>query len=143
MYCGQFYVLAVGFYVLGVSPKFTTLHGVKTDLNFTCMNLPKICLDDLVVLHPEKTYFLRAKGESMLGAGISDGDLLVVEKAEDAPSGKVVIADIDGETTVKRLYRGKGRVLLRPENEAFQPIDITGREDVRILGIVVTALHEM
>lgn len=105
--------------------------------------LPSIRLDDLVVRHPEKTYFLRASGESMLGAGIMSGDLLVVEQAEDAPSGKVVIAAVDGEVTVKRLQRRGGRVLLRPENDAYPDINITGRDDARIVGIVIGCLHAM
>ncbi|MBD5416680.1 MAG: hypothetical protein HDR50_03235 [Desulfovibrio sp.] len=102
---------------------------------------PKVRLDDLVIPHPEKTFFVRAAGESMLGAGIMPGDLLLVERAEDAPSGKIVIAALDGEVTVKRLYRGRGRVLLRPENPAYQDINITGRDDARIVGIVIAALH--
>ena len=100
-------------------------------------------LDDLVVQHPEKTYFLRVSGDSMLGAGIMPGDLLVVEQAEDAPSGKIVIAAIDGEFTVKRLHRRAGRVLLRPENAAYPDINITGREDARIVGVVVYCLHAL
>lgn len=105
--------------------------------------LPKIRLDGLVVQRPEKTYFLRASGESMLGAGIMPGDLLVVEKAEDAPSGRIVIADVDGEVTVKRLQRRGGRVLLRPANPAYQDINITGRDDARIVGVVVGCLHAL
>lgn len=105
--------------------------------------LPTYRLDDLVVRRPEKTYFLRAAGESMLGAGIMPGDLLVVEQAEDAPSGKVVIAAVDGEMTVKRLQRRGGRVFLRPENPAYRPINITDRDDVRIVGIVVGCLHAL
>lgn len=79
----------------------------------------------------------------MLGAGIMPGDLLVVEQAEDAPSGKVVIAEVGGEVTVKRLYRGRGRVLLRPENAAYPDINITGRDDARIVGVVIGCLHAM
>ena len=105
--------------------------------------LPSLTLDDLVVRHPEKTYFLRASGESMLGAGIMPGDLLVVEKAEDAPSGKVVIASLVGEVTVKRLHRRAGRVLLRPENAAYPDINITGRKDARIVGVVIGCLHAL
>lgn len=104
---------------------------------------PKVRLDDLVIPHPEKTYFVRANGESMVGAGIMSGDLLLVEQAVDAPTGKIVIAEVDGEVTVKRLYRGRGRVLLRPENPAYQAINITGREDARIVGIVIGCLHAM
>lgn len=71
------------------------------------------------------------------------GDLLVVEQAEDAPSGKIVIASLDGEYTVKRLHRRAGRVLLRPENPAYPDINITGREDARIVGVVVYCLHTL
>src|SRR5690606_10243364 len=82
-----------------------------------------LSLDDLVVKNPTATYFVRARGDSMKGAGISDGDVLVVDRSREVESGDVVVAAVDGELTVKRARIkawGRGRItslLLVPENE--------------------------
>ncbi len=95
-----------------------------------------------LVQNPAATFFLRAQGESMLGAGIHDGDLLVVDRSLEAVHNRVVIAAVDGELTVKRLVRQKGRVLLMPENAAYQPLDITEREHIFIWGVVSYVIHK-
>lgn len=100
-------------------------------------------LHNLMVKNPAATYFLRAMGESMIGAGIHDGDLLVVDRSKDPSSGKVVIANIDGELTIKRLVKRKDRIFLVPENPAFPEIDVTGREDTDIWGVVTHVVHNL
>lgn len=96
-----------------------------------------------VVRHPEATFFLRAQGSSMLGAGIHDGDILVVDRALEATHGRVVIAALDGELLVKRLLRRHGRVFLAPENPEFPEVDITEREHVHLWGVVTYAVHKV
>ncbi len=96
-----------------------------------------------LIQNPAATFFLRAQGESMLGAGIHDGDLLVVDRSLEASHNRVVIAAVDGELTVKRLVRRKGQVLLMPENEEYNPIDITEREHVHIWGVVSYVIHKL
>jgi len=96
-----------------------------------------------LVRNPASTFFLRAHGDSMTGAGIHDGDLLVVDRAEAAGHNKVVIAALDGELTVKRLLRRNGRVLLAPENPDFPEIDITEHEHVHVWGVVTYAIHKV
>ncbi len=84
---------------------------------------------------PEKLFALRAKGESMLNAGILDGDWLIVHKQEEAPLGSIVVALLDGDATVKRLMKNEeGIWYLKPENPAFRevfadqsPFEIVGR----------------
>lgn len=100
-------------------------------------------LNDHIVKHPAATFYVRASGESMLGAGVHDGDLLVVDRALDPRPGRVVIAAVDGELTVKRLVREGGRLLLAPENAAYPPLDITGREDVEVWGVVTHVVHAL
>lgn len=100
-------------------------------------------LNDHIVKHPAATFYVRASGESMLGAGVHDGDLLVVDRALDPRPGRVVIAAVDGELTVKRLVREGGRLLLAPENAAYPPLDITGREDVEVWGVVTHVIHAL
>lgn len=96
-----------------------------------------------LVTHETATFFLRAHGESMLNAGIHDGDLLVVDRAVEAEHNKVVIAALDGELMVKRLVRRNGRVLLVPENPDYPEFDITNREHVHIWGVVTYAVHKL
>ena len=89
------------------------------------------------------TFFLRASGDSMTGAGIFDGDILVVDRSVPADHKRIVIAAIDGELTVKRLLRQNGSVYLAPENPDYPKFDITNREYVHIWGVVTFALHRL
>ncbi len=96
-----------------------------------------------IVKHEAATFFLRAHGLSMINAGIHDGDLLVVDRAIAAQDNRIVIAALDGELTVKRLVRRRGKVLLVPENPDFPEIDITEREHVHIWGVVTYVVHKL
>lgn len=96
-----------------------------------------------LVRNPAATFFLRAQGESMINAGIHDGDLLVVDRSIEAVHSKVVIAALDGELTVKRLLRRGGRLFLVPENPEYKEIDITEREYVHIWGVVTYVVHKL
>jgi SOS-response transcriptional repressors (RecA-mediated autopeptidases) len=100
-------------------------------------------LHKFAVRNEAATFFLRASGDSMIGAGILDGDILVVDRSISPVSGKIVIAAIDGELTVKRLSKKGKRLLLIPENPNYEPIDITHHEDTRIWGVVTFALHSL
>jgi len=85
-------------------------------------------------------YILRVKGESMIEAGIMDGDFLIVKQQTDAANGEIVVAILDDEATVKRFYRRDGYVELKPENSALQPIIA---EKVQIAGKVSGLLRRM
>lgn len=100
-------------------------------------------LHELVVRNPAATFFLRAAGDSMLGAGIHDGDLLVVDRSLDATHNRIVIAALDGELLVKRLVRRGNRAWLEPANPEFPSIEITAREYVHIWGVVTYTLHKL
>lgn len=101
----------------------------------------RIDLNQHLIRHQEATFFLRVKGDSMLGAGIHDGDLLIVDRALDPVDGKIVIAVLDGELTVKRLERKKGRLRLLPENPAYPPIEVKNEQDLVIWGVVTHVIH--
>lgn len=103
----------------------------------------QIDIRSVLVRHPAATFYLRASGSSMIGAGINDGDLLVVDRSAEAVNGRIVIAALDGELTVKRLVRKCGRVILVPENPDYSPIDITDREYVHVWGVVVYVIHKV
>jgi repressor LexA len=84
-------------------------------------------------------FALRVKGESMINAGILDGDLVVVKSQHTAENGQIVVAMIDGEATVKRLKRGASQIWLMPENPDYDPIDGTRSQ---ILGTVRAVVRE-
>lgn len=103
----------------------------------------KLDLHEHLVRNQAATFFLRAQGDSMLGAGIHDGDLLIVDRSVEAAHDRIVIAALDDELTVKRLIRRKGRVLLAPENPDYPEFDITEREYIHIWGVVTYVIHKV
>ena len=103
----------------------------------------RLDLNEHLINHPAATFFVRAVGDSMLGAGIHDGDLLIVDRAVEASAGKVVMAAIGGELTVKRLERERERLLLSPANPDYPSFDVTNREDFEIWGVVSHVIHKL
>lgn len=98
-------------------------------------------LNDLLVQRPEATFFVEVEGDSMVEAGIHPGDLLVVDRAAEPTGGKIVVAAIDGELTVKRLRRKEDALWLVAENEAYPPIRVT--TELVIWGVVRHAIHKV
>ncbi|WP_413721368.1 translesion error-prone DNA polymerase V autoproteolytic subunit [Sodalis sp. RH24] len=97
-------------------------------------------LNEYCIRHPSATYFVRASGDSMTDAGIGDGDLLVVDRAEKAGHGDIVIAAVDGEFTVKRLCL-RPRLALQPMNPAFPEL-FPDPDTLEIFGVVLFAVHD-
>lgn len=95
----------------------------------------RIDLNDLLIRHPSATYFVKAAGDSMIEAGISDGDLLVVDSSRTPEHGDIVIAAVDGEFTVKRLQL-RPRVQLNPMNSAYSPIIVGSENSLDVFGVV-------
>jgi len=98
-------------------------------------------LNTHLIQHREATFFVQAQGDSMLGAGIHQGDVLVVDKSLPPKSGKIVIAVVDGEFTVKRLHKYKGKITLKAENPEFNDIEIKGTTELIIWGVVTSVIH--
>jgi len=103
----------------------------------------KLDLHEHLVRNHAATFFLRASGDSMIRAGIHDGDLLVVDRSITPGNGSVVIAAVEGELTVKYLAKKNGRVLLVPANDEYPELDITEQEDAVIWGVVTYAIHKI
>ena len=99
-------------------------------------------LHRMVVRNPAATFFLRVMGDSMVGAGIHNNDLLVVDRSLTHTAGKVVVAIVNGELTVKRLVKRKGKMLLCPENPDYSEIDLASQEEASIWGVVTYVLHQ-
>lgn len=103
----------------------------------------KMDLNELLIKHPSATFFLRVSGSSMLKAGIHHNDILVVDRSIEPSHGKIVIACVNGELTVKRLRCEGKKVQLVAENDAYFPIDITESMDLRFWGVVTSVIHPL
>ena len=97
-------------------------------------------VEDWVTSPFEGDFMLRVTGDSMINAGILDGDLVVVARRPTANDGEIVVAQIEDEATVKRLRRVDGRVHLMPENDAYEPII---PDEVTLVGVVVGVLRKL
>jgi len=100
-----------------------------------------IDLNRELVLHPASTFCVRVRGESMVDAGLQDGDILVVDRSLSPAEGCVAVCILDGEFTVKRFHRGKGGVVLHPANPRFRPIEVGPGQDFEVWGVVTWVLH--
>lgn len=101
----------------------------------------EVSLDEMLVEHPDTTFILRVAGDSMMGAGIYDGDLLIVDKSLEPMDGDVVIAALDGEFTVKRLASDKRGRFLHAENSQYPDIRPIPEGENLIWGVVTGNYH--
>ena len=99
-------------------------------------------LNKHLIKHPAATFYARVKGDSMINAGIHDGDLLVVDRALDIYDNCIAVCIIDGEFTVKRLKKKSNKILLIPENEEYKAIEISEFNDFEVWGIVAYVIHK-
>ena len=100
-------------------------------------------LNQHLIKHKAATFFVRVTGDSMIGAGIHDGDLLIVDRALEAQDKSVVVAVVNGEFTVKRIKKKGGRVWLMPENEKFQPMEMREGSELEVWGVVTNVIHKV
>ena len=100
-------------------------------------------LNSYLIDNPAATFFVRAGGDSMIGAGIHQGDLLIVDRSQHAVSGDVVIAIVDGEFTVKRLFIHGSYVELRPENRRYPTLKFSEETELEIWGVVKSVIHQL
>lgn len=100
-------------------------------------------LNDHLMPRKEASFLLRAKGDSMIGAGIHDGDILIIDRSITPTDGRVVIATLDGQFTVKTLEKKRGRIRLLPANPEFSPIDIKDEQELQIWGVVTNVIHSL
>ncbi len=103
----------------------------------------KLDLNELLISHPLTTFFVRVAGDSMKDAGIGHGDLLVVDRSLEASNGKVVIAVVNGELTVKRLEKGHDSCRLVAANAAYPPVEIGEETDFTVWGVVTSVIHQL
>ncbi|MCK5845617.1 MAG: translesion error-prone DNA polymerase V autoproteolytic subunit [Victivallales bacterium] len=100
-------------------------------------------LNELLVKNPPATFFVRVSGDSMTGAGVFPGDLMVVDRSLRAVDGSVVVALLEGEFTLKRLRLSGDLVELLPENEAYPVIKVEKQSDFQIWGVATHCVHSL
>ncbi len=100
-----------------------------------------LSIDDLLIENPEATFLLKVSGNSMSGAGILPGDMVLVDKGQSPKSGDIVIAEVDGEWTMKYLNKEKDSVItLMPANPCYKPIK--PKKELRIAGVVTAVVRK-
>ncbi|MED5579691.1 MAG: translesion error-prone DNA polymerase V autoproteolytic subunit [Nitrospinota bacterium] len=100
-------------------------------------------LNEYLIKNPVSTFFVRVEGESMLGSGINSNDILIVDRSLEASNGKIIIAVISGELTVKRLRFSKNQIWLDADNENFHSIKVTEEMNFHIWGVVTNVIHKL
>jgi len=99
-------------------------------------------LNNYLIKNPPASFFVRVKGDSMIGAQITDGDILIVDRSIEAKDKKIIIASFLGEFSVKRLRIIKNEIFLYSENPKYSPIKITNKMDFEVFGVVTYVIHK-
>lgn len=103
----------------------------------------RLDLNELLIQNKTATFFVRVEGHSMKNAGITHGDILIVDRSITPSNHSVVIAVINGEFTVKKLHRTQEKIFLVPENEEYPLIEVTEEMDCILWGVVTFVIHPL
>lgn len=103
----------------------------------------RIDLNDTLLLNPNASYLFRVRGNSMTGAGIFDGDTVIVDRSIEPRHGYIVLAVVDQEYTVKRLFRRGQTIRLLPENPDYAPIELAEGSELEVWGVVTFNLRKL
>ena len=100
-------------------------------------------ITELLVTNPPATFYLRVTGESMLDAGILEGDILIVDRSKTAKHGEIIVAELNTEFTVKRLYNRDGKVILQAESQHHDSISVQADDDFNVFGVVTGVARQL
>ena len=103
----------------------------------------RMSLDKELVKNTESTFYARVSGDSMENAGLSDGDLLVIDRSLRPENKKIAVCYLEGEFTVKRIIKKKGRIYLKPENKNYKEIEIKDGDELLVWGIVTYVIKSL
>ena len=103
----------------------------------------KVSIDQEVVKNESATFYARVDGQSMQGAGLDDGDLLVIDRSQEPENGKIAVCFVDGEFTVKRLKVENDCIYLMPENSKYKALKVTSENQLIIWGIVTYVVKKV
>lgn len=101
----------------------------------------QIDLNEYLVKNPSNTFLVRVTGQSMIDAGIHENDILVVDRSINPTDGRIVIAALNGNLTVKKFHKKNHQLFLLPENKNFKAIEIKEDHDIYIWGVVTNVIH--
>ncbi len=104
---------------------------------------PVLDLNRYVIKNPASTFYARISGDSMVGVGIQDGDIVVIDKSLEPANDQIAVCFIDGEFTLKRIHTENGRLFLMPHNPNFPSIEITEENNFQVWGIVTYIIKKM
>ncbi len=102
----------------------------------------KLSLSEFLIKNTATSFFVNVEGNSMKDAGIFDDDTLIVDRSAEAGNESIVIASVNGELTVKRIERKRGKLFLIPENNDYEPIEINQETELKIWGVVTHSIHK-
>ena len=103
----------------------------------------RISLDKELIINKEATFFARVSGESMINAGLEDGDLIVIDRSIEPANNKIAVCFVEGEFTVKRLIVKKDRIWLKPENSSYKPIEVKDEDRLITWAIVTNVIKKL
>ena len=103
----------------------------------------KLDLNEFLIKHPASTFCVKVKGDSMIGAGINSGDILIVDRSLEPKDKRIVVAVVNGDFTVKRISKKGNKLSLLAENDKYSPIEIKDGMDFEIWGVVVHVIHSV
>jgi DNA polymerase V len=128
------------------TPLLVLLLNNRVDAGFPSpaedLGAQRIDLTQMLITHAQATYFLRASGQSMVEAGIFDNDILVVDKAIKPRHNHIVVAVVDGDFTVKRLYQRQGQTKLKSANPTFPDIVPKDGQTIEVWGVVTSSIKQ-
>ena len=104
---------------------------------------PVLDLNRYVIKNPASTFYARISGDSMVGVGIQDGDIVVIDKSLEPANDQIAVCFIDGEFTLKRIHTETGRLFLMPHNPNIPSIEITEENNFQVWGIVTYIIKKM
>ena len=102
----------------------------------------KLDLNEHLIRHPAATFFVRVEGESMKGANIFKGDIIIVDRSIQPKNGSIVVAVVNQEFTLKRLLIKEKKIFLQPENKDYSPMEIKDNWDFEVWGVVTYIIHK-
>ncbi len=103
----------------------------------------KLDLNEHLIKHPASTFFVKVKGDSMTGAGISSGDILIVDRSLEPKDKRIIVAVVNGDFTVKRVSKTKDKLFLLTENPKYPSIEIKDGMDFEVWGVVIHVIHSV
>lgn len=101
----------------------------------------RIDLNEELIKSPTSTFFVRVSGDSMKDSGILNGSTLVVDRSVAVSNGKIIVALLNGEFTVKRFHKDQSKILLIAENPEYETIEVSSEDDFEVWGVVIHSIH--